>query len=226
MTAVDRLKRDHKVLRAKLSVLEAALNLPGDTWFVLREICFTLSRQLRNHIHREEELVAACRAAMNPHVLAEVAVEHHDEPQLLRTINRLFVSEEGHAMEHIRPSLEKAIGGLRRHMDEEERELFPILDRTLAEAVGTSAQPAGTLQETMTINRIVHEFPATRPVLEGLFVNIPAEGCQCLDEVAWRHGMESEELLKTLEETIAACRCRHGDGHDETAAQLSRAREL
>ena len=58
------------------------------------------------------------------------------------------------------------------------------------------------LHETMTVNRIVHDYPATRAALENLFVNVPIEGYHCLDEVAWRHGIESKELLRILEESI------------------------
>ncbi|MBI4341052.1 MAG: hemerythrin domain-containing protein [Candidatus Omnitrophica bacterium] len=252
MTAIERLKRDHRVFRSKLGVLEAILKMEGDNWFVLRELCFTLSRQLRDHIQREDDLVAACREAMipppaggsgtlpnprsgsasglpagggmNPKVLAEVVVEHHDEPEHLRTINRLFVSEHGHTLERIRPVLHEVIQGLRRHMAEEERELFPIIERTLAakESQATAAQPAGVVDEGMTVNRILHDYPATRSTLESLFVNIPAEGCECLDEVAFRHGMEPQELLKTLEEVIGSCGCRD---KEETVHQ-ARTREL
>ena len=239
MSAVERLRRDHKILRAKLDVLDAALRMEPETWYVLREVCFTLARQLNDHIRREDDLVAACRKAMipppphssgsggmippppqssgsggmNPKVLAEVVIEHHDEPEHLRTINRLFVSEEGHSMARIRPALEAIITGLRHHMAEEEAELFPILERVLgepaAQAPARVASPAH-LEEGMTVNRVVQEFPKARPVFERLFVNVPMEGCNCLDEVAWRHGMESRELLGALEGAIAPR--RHGNG--------------
>lgn len=234
MNAIERLKRDHKILRSKLDVLESALRMGPETWFVLREVCFSLSRQLRDHIRREEELVAACRHAMvpargsrtlpgpdtgpasghaagggmNPKVLAEVVVAHYDEPAHLRTINQLFVSERGDSLDRIKPALREVIDGLRRHMAEEEAELFPILERTLAAHEATAApEPKSRLHEEMTVNRIVQEFPKTRRTFEQLFVNIPMEGCHCLDEVAWRHGMESKELLKTLEEVVDSCGC-------------------
>ena len=63
----------------------------------------------------------------------------------------------------------------------------------------------------MTINRIVHEFPSTKPVFDRFSINVPLEGCTCLDEVAWRHGMEAEELLRRLEAVIASCGCA---GHE------------
>ena len=213
MNAVERLRRDHMILRAKLDVLEAALRMGPDAWYVLREMCFTLARQLRDHIKREEELVAACRKAINPKGLAEVAVEHKDEPEQLRTINRLFLVQPDHSLERIRPALQEAIRRLRLHMSEEEAELFPILERTLAEPPGSAAsEPSHALpfDETATVNRVVRDFPRTQPVFERLFINVPVEGCTCLDEVAWRHGMEARELLALLEQAIGSCGCaRH-----------------
>jgi hypothetical protein len=233
MNAVERLRRDHVILHSKLDVLESALSMGSRTWFVLREVCYTLSRQLRDHIKREDDLVERCRRAMillpdgdpalagsgsqrnpasglpagggmNPKVLAAVAIEHKDESAHLRTINYLFISEPGHSLDRIRPALLEVITGLRRHMAEEERELFPMLERTLPqlepEPLFSGAAPA--IDETMTVNRIVRAFPRTRPVFDRLFISLPAEGCTCLDEVAWRHGMESCELLQRLEQAI------------------------
>lgn len=60
-----------------------------------------------------------------------------------------------------------------------------------------------TLTETMTMQEIKHRFPSTRSVLEGLCIDSRFEGSDCLDEVAWRHGMESRELLALLEEEVA-----------------------
>jgi len=207
MNAIERLKRDHKVLRAKLDVLESGLRMGPDTWFVLREVCHTLARQLRDHIRREEALVAACRDALKSDAVTHVTVEHHDEPERLRTLHRLFVADQGHTLEQVRPMLQEVIEGLRHHMDEEERELFPTIERVLASRA--SATPPVTvtpeaLEETMTVNRILQRFPRTRPVFERMFVNISYEGCDCVDEVAWRHGMEARELLEKLEGVIGA----------------------
>ena len=209
MHAVERLRRDHTILRAKLDVLQSALTIGSQTWYVLREVCFTLSRQLRNHLKREEELVAACRNAMTPTALAEMVVEHTDEPAHLRALNRLFVAQADHSLDRIKPALTQVIEGLRRHMDEEERALFPILERMLAEP--DAARPASfarsLIDETMTVNRIVEQCPQTRATFERLFVNVPMEGCAGLDEVAWRHGMDARELLDVLEETMQSGAC-------------------
>jgi len=205
MNAIERLKRDHKILRSKLDVLESALQLGPQTWFVLREVCFTLARQICDHMRREEELIAAARKALDPAVVAHVSLQHDDEPQHLRTINRLFIAEQGHSLERIQPELSRLIVGLRHHMDEEEAELFPALERALQgqEPSTVAERPISSrLDERMTVNRVVQEHPSTRGVFERLFVNVPYEGCACLDEVAWRHGLESRELLEHLEQVL------------------------
>ena len=193
------------ILRSKLSVLEAALGMGETSWFVLREVCFTLARQLRDHIRREEALVAACRQALPSDLLERISAEHHDEPSHLRMITRLFVQERGQRLQEIRPELMRVIAGLRHHMDEEEAELFPILGRVLGEqeeAMSSTAAPRARVDEQMTVNHVVQEFPQTRAAFERLFVSIPMEGCHCLDEVAWAHGMECRQLLEALDAAI------------------------
>lgn len=220
MRAIDRLKRDHNILRAKLDVLEGALQMGPETWFVLREVCYTLSRQLQNHIKREEELVKACRDALTEEALAHITVEHKDEPQLLRTINRLFVEEGGHDLTAITPSLVKLIRGLHAHMGEEEVELFPVLERVLAAREASLVREPLAMShvtEVMAVNRVLREFPATKRVFDRLFVNVPFEGCDCLDEVAWRRGLEAQDLISKLEEVIGSCACGEHESHALTA---------
>jgi len=62
--------------------------------------------------------------------------------------------------------------------------------------------PSG-LSETMTVQEVMRRYPNTGSVLEGLCIDRSFEGYDCLDEVAWRHGMESQELLALLEEEVA-----------------------
>ena len=70
------------------------------------------------------------------------------------------------------------------------------------------AAPApAPIDETMTVNRVIHDFPHTRPVLERLFIDMLTDGYTCLDEVAWRHGMEAKDLVARLERAIDVCGC-------------------
>lgn len=214
MRAIERLKRDHQILRAKLDVLESALGMGSQTWFVLREMCHTLSRQLEDHIRREERLLDAYRHALGQELQARVALEHHDEPAHLRAVNRLFLDERGQSLEQIRPVLRAMIQGLRRHMEEEERDMFPMLEQTLGEheMPADEEPPASPLHENMTVNRVFCEYPETGRVFRQLFVNMPYEGCDCLDEVAWRHGLSSDELVARLSEAIHESASSPGHG--------------
>ena len=150
-------------------------------------------------------MIAACRKALDPAALAHIRLEHKDEPQHLRTINRLFVQEQGHTLEQIRPVLTGMIDGLRHHMAEEEATLFPTIERALQskDVEGITTGAPSRLHETMTVNHVIQEHPQSKRTFERFFINLPLEGCNCLDEVAWRHGMESHELIGELEAAIA-----------------------
>ena len=58
------------------------------------------------------------------------------------------------------------------------------------------------LTEIMTVQEIKRRYPSTRSVFEDFYIDSRFEGSDCLDEVAWRHGMESRELLALLEEEV------------------------
>ena len=58
------------------------------------------------------------------------------------------------------------------------------------------------LHEWMTPNGIVREHPETRSVFDRLFISLSVEGCDCLDEVAWRHGMDAQDLISRLQVVI------------------------
>ena len=212
MRVIDRLRRDHEILRTKLDVLEATLRMtPPTTWFILRELCYTLSRQLADHIRREEGLVTACQQSLSPEVRSHVRLEHDEEPQLLRMVNHLFIEEGGKAVEQVRAALDELIPRLRRHMEEEETELFPAIEEILGDQEEPSAQgssPPVKLHEEMTVNHVLRTYPQTKLLLERLFINVPYEGYDCLDEVAWRRGMDCCQLVLLLEEAITVgCRC-------------------
>ena len=206
MSAIERLRRDHGLLRTKLSLLEGALGMGPEAWFVLRELCYTLGGQLRDHIQREDALVSHCRQALGPEILEHLAVEHHDEPQLLRAVVELFVQDGPPAWTDVKSALARFIQGLRRHLAEEEEDLFPMLEHASAprerDSAAVQAACPVRLHETMTPNRIVHQYPQAHAIFDDLLISLAFEGCDCLDEVAWRHGMESRELLAKLEQAI------------------------
>jgi hypothetical protein len=137
-------------------------------------------------------------------------VEHEDEPELLRAVNRLFLEERGQSFAMVKPALTSLIARLRAHMADEEANLFPTLERILAPREASLAEePEAGPHVTggMAVNRVLHEFPATQQVFNKLFVNVPLEGCDCLDEVAWRRGLLVRDLIGQLEGAIRTCSC-------------------
>ena len=94
---------------------------------------------------------------------------------------------------------------LRRHMDEEEAELFPMIEGILGDKELVQIEELVSLfglHEDMTVNRIIRQHPETLPFFNKLFINIALEGPDCLNEVAWRHGVECRDLLVELEALI------------------------
>ncbi len=207
MNAINRLKREHNVLRSKLNVLESTLDMGPEAWFVLREISFTLSKQLQVHTRREEALFASCRAAWSDERFGELLVHHTGGRDALDAINRFFMEQPQELLEKIRPTFKACVAGLRSEMDQQEVRLFPVIEDALVLGAipwrkGHLVPPSG-LHDTMTVQEVMGRYPSTQSVLEGLFINRRFEGYDCLDEVAWRHGMESQELLGLLEEEVA-----------------------
>ena len=204
MNAIERLRGDHDALRATLYLLEGALGMGPETRVTLRKLCHVLGGRLRDHIQREDALVSGCRQAFGPEILRHLAVEHHDEPQLLRALEELFAQDAPPVWTDVTSTLTRVIQGLRRHLAEEEQELFPTLERAFV----PQARDPGTVQaacpaclcDTMTPNWIVRQDPRTQAVFDELSINLAFEGSDGLDEVAWRHGVSDQELLQKLEE--------------------------
>ena len=220
MDAVNRLIREHNFLRSKLRVLESVLEIGQEAWLVLREVSFALWKQLQAHDRREEKIVVACRAALGASPWMPVIADHAAEQQHLLMVRQLFM-EEPKSFKALRPQLDKVMAELYRHMDQQEAELFPMLRHLLALRRPTESNlpPARVaLAETMSVQEVISRYPGARGTFEALFIDNRVEGYDCLDEVAWRHGMESQELVTALEEGMARSAAPSGnDGEVETA---------
>lgn len=91
-------------------------------------------------------------------------------------------------------------------MNQQGSRLFPTIEdaTVLDEVSGRKAALISLgLTETMTVREVLSRHPDTRAFFEGLLISGRFEGYDCLDEVAWRQGMESEELFAKLEAELA-----------------------
>jgi hypothetical protein len=59
------------------------------------------------------------------------------------------------------------------------------------------------LEPWTTPNAVVRAHPETRPVFERLAQGRRFDWAACLDEVAWSHGLEWEQLVRRLQRAMA-----------------------
>jgi len=221
MNAVNRLKRDHGIFRSKLNVLESALHMGQDAWFVLRAECFSLAKQLERHALREEGLSASCHAVPVSGWPPTSLADHTMESRQLAFINRFLIEQPSRLLKRIAPTITRFVSGFRHRMDRQESIGFPVEETLVLSKANQlllkEARLPWDLSETMTVGEVVTRYPAAGPALDRLFIDQRFERYDCLDEVAWHHGMESQELLAQLEEELA----RRGTSEVQTAQGVS-----
>ncbi len=199
--SVERLRRDHAVLRRKLAQLNGASTAGADE---LRTSCVTLLRRLHAHDACEERLAvrtSALLGRMTSEQLDRLAIEHDTVRESLRTIVRALASVVGDVPRELRSLLGEALAGLSSQMDQQERHLFPWLDTYLSATSsdrGDGVEGRQDITELMTVNYILRCYPRTRAVFDQLYVDPSAEGTDCLDEVAWRRGVAASSLIDRL----------------------------
>ena len=209
MNTMKRLKQDHEWFRSRLTILESAVNLGSDTWFVLRELCFALSRQLRDHSRCEMELTALYTVRGGHNGCGNANLSHEEAQQQLPDINRFFAEQPSCLFERVRPTLMTFIARLHREIRDQESRLFPALEETSAlhEHAQQHDEPMPPiLSERMTIEDLASRYPMTQGVLELLFGQSAFERCDPLVEVAWRHGMNGQSVLEFLGQLIVGTR--------------------
>ena len=137
MKTLDSLLHDHERFRLLLDALDAALDLRADTQFVIRELCFTLSERLRDHMRRECELIGSCHGPLGAKELTSLAEGHSDEAHSLRqALWALTDGDSTQAVARAEGVLELAVVQFRYHLDAQEYKLFPALAWSLKEEAG------------------------------------------------------------------------------------------
>ena len=130
MITMDRLMQAHRRLVSQLMVLDSALDMGPEAWFVIRETCFSLSTQLRQHIACEQRLVSRQLNRLHRIGVEEwrrAAVDHHDVAQRLGAVNEILAGDPCFSLSGLRPTLTAMVQALRGQMAEQEAELFPLL---------------------------------------------------------------------------------------------------
>jgi len=188
--------------------LESALSLGPEARFVLRNTGFSLSKQLREHIGLEDRIVTACSRTFTRYgetVLASFALDHRQEWQRLRQLRRILEENPRGSWNDLRVTVNAFGQTLRQHMELQETKLFPLLgqmDTSPEASNGPAHVKPNLLTEITTLAEVLRRYPSTRAMLERCGIRLPFEQYDALDEVAWHHGMRSQELLALLTAAI------------------------
>ena len=130
MQTLESLVHQHDEIRRQLEALEAALQMQamGDVSLVVREFCFRLTRQLREHIRHECALISTCQRPLSIKELMALAEGHGEEARTLHdALHRLTIAESSQERLAAMEAFPRAMAIFRSHMDEQEYKLFPAL---------------------------------------------------------------------------------------------------
>jgi len=202
---IEQLQHEHDILRAKLALLENALRVGPEACFAIRELVYTISRRLAEHEEREEvqlyPLLHETLPEAEDQFARSLAVQHEEHQSLLRALHRLTLRGMRMPLMTVADLVQQLTASLREHMAREERLLFPIAARLEADREANAqatAQRADTLHASTTVNRILGLYPEAKRVFVDHCVDLRWEGHDFLDEIAWRHAVPVEELLRQL----------------------------
>jgi len=168
MDVLDRLQRDHEECRILLDALSSALTMRADTWFVVRDLCVTLTNRLRSHMQRETEVLSACHTPLSARELVRLADGHGEELWTLREALEWMADERSRTLHGLRFLLEEAVASCRHHLDEQEYKLFPAMRWVCRMQGSLAVRGASFTQEQAEISEgspleASHAAPSRRP---------------------------------------------------------------
>jgi len=213
MGVTEGLKKDHELLRLKLSFIEAAMEVAPEAQFALREMCFSLARLLDGHIRREQQVLAPYGGRLGALRTSHLAEDHADQRVTLRDVNAVLLGGIHAPVSTIVPPLASLIKALREHMAEEEREVFPAVERFAGEDAPAEAlaPSAPAITGAMTVNHVLKVHPRAREIFRAFDISCESDGLHGLEELYWRRGIDVSALLKALNEAPVVGHAMAGD---------------
>lgn len=135
---LDSLRDDHRLLRAEAAELEAVLRKTPDTSEALRQRADPLVQLLQAHVTRADQVLAPFRHLIRMPSQRRAGQDHADSRTVLRDLQALVAGRWTVMSEEAATHLSCLIQELRESLDEEERELFPVIERPTRKS---SSQP-------------------------------------------------------------------------------------
>jgi len=206
MTLAETLRDDHALLRNKIALLDASLaNVPAAR-LAFREKCFSLTRLLTRHMKREAPLVRGYYERVPTARYLPRPKDHSAERALLRAVTELLLGGLKTSVPLLILRVSQAIEQLQEQMDEQERTLFPLCETLGEEALASHGLSHGCRPEisgTMSVNAILQRYPQAERVFAPLCVNRFGEGYESVEEMAWRRGIDAQQLLEQLRQAAS-----------------------
>ncbi|MGO8697547.1 MAG: hemerythrin domain-containing protein [Limisphaerales bacterium] len=143
MTIIELLQTEHAVFNVILNEIEVALPQVA-TLGELRLIVRLVARFLRQHGHKEEELLCPAIDQMQVELgeMTEMAQEHVELDRRILQVAR--TRDLGTALKQF----DQIIQAVRQHFDYEERRLFPLAEKVLQS--GSLMALGGVAEQTIT----------------------------------------------------------------------------
>jgi hemerythrin superfamily protein len=191
--AITLIKNDHRLMEKLFDRLKSG---QGDRRALLVEV----AARLAAHSHAEELKVYPALEQADPGESGEVhhgTEEHHEAEQLLHKLMAMDTKAAG-----FDSALEEFVGAVKHHVEEEETELLPALQKSVDAA--TLQQLGAAFEEVRTKELAIAGFDATGSASSG-----SDDGGMSRDElyerakeagIAGRSSMTKEELAQALRE--------------------------
>jgi PAS domain-containing protein len=207
MWATKFLRNEHSLLRAELTLLQAALTAPSADQRLIQRIVDSLAAQLHRHTRREERLLGALRLRQPDDApgASTILADHQQQRRTVAALLELFlkslIEDPDQSPECGLPLIDRLLDQL----DHEEQAVFPAIDRCLCEGpVGgpdwhvVRAGPEEPVTTTMTVEQVLAAHPGDAAVFARFGVDAQADRAARLDSLGWRHGVHVPALLAAL----------------------------
>ncbi|HEX9780427.1 MAG TPA: hemerythrin domain-containing protein [bacterium] len=199
MSAFEELRQEHHAIQRTFGMLESALRIGPEAWPVLRQLCFSALRQLQLHVWREERMLARYDDGSLERLPAYAQESHRDKMHDLKLIVHYVMGGAPAMWKDVAGALNAVIEGVRQQIEEQEALAFPLLERTVpANGTVNWIDEPPILSGTLTVRQAVSWYPAVRRACASLGVDLLAEADETLERIAWRRGLDCQELLTVL----------------------------
>jgi len=197
METVETLRADHALMRKKALLLEAAMQVGPEARAALRELSVSLWRALGGHMHREEAFLVSYHDRVPAGRFLVPQDDHAGELRLFQAANELLCSGRHVPLPTVILRLSHALEQLRAQIRLQEGLIFPVVAD-----VPSVGRVSGAISPAMSVNEVLRRYPETRVVFDELRIDRTADGCDTVDEVAWRHGMGTTDVLEQLRHAV------------------------